>query len=67
MNVEWEGSLALNVGYNGSKAYARLRTIYDVGYFKLDPSYFTSSDLKVTLTIGWRFNHFENFIPASLF
>jgi hypothetical protein len=67
MNVEWAGSFALNVGYNGAKAYASLRTIYDVGYFNLDPSYFTSSDLKVTLTVGWRFNHFESFIPASLF
>jgi hypothetical protein len=67
MNIEWAGSFALNVGYNGPKAYASLRTIYDVGYFKLDPSYFTSSDLKITLTVGWRFNHFENFIPGALF
>jgi hypothetical protein len=67
MNIEWAGSLAVNVGYNGGRAYATLRGAYDVGYFKLDPSYFTSSDVKVTLTVGWRFNHFENFIPTSLF
>jgi hypothetical protein len=67
MNIEWSGSFALNVGYNGPKSYACLRTVYDVGYFKLDPSYFTSSDLKATFTVGWRFNQLENFIPRSLF
>lgn len=67
LNIEWGGSFALNIGYNGTKAYATLRGTYDVAYFKLDPSYFTSSDVKVTLTVGWRFSHIENFIPASLF
>ena len=67
MNIEWAGSFALNAGYNGPKFYASFRTIYDVGYFNLDPSYFTTSDLKITLTVGWRFHHFESFIPASLF
>ena len=67
MNIEWGGSLALNLGYNGPRAYATLRGAYEAGYFKLDPSYFTSSDVKVTITVGWRFNHFENFIPTSLF
>ena len=67
LNIEWAGSFALNVGYNGPKAYATLRGAYDVAYFKLDPSYFTSSDVKITLTLGWRFGHFENFIPTSLF
>ena len=67
MNIEWAGSFALNAGYNGPKFYATFRTIYDVGYFNLDPSYFTTSDLKITLTVGWRFNHFETFIPTSLF
>jgi hypothetical protein len=66
LNIEWAGSFALNVGYNGVKAYATLRAAYDVAYFKLDPSYFTSSDVKVTLSLGWRFSHFENFIPTSL-
>ena len=67
VNVEWSGSFALNLGYNGPRAYATIRGAYDVGYFKLDPSYFTTSDLKVTLTVGWRFSHFEGFIPTSLF
>jgi hypothetical protein len=67
MNIEWAGSFALNAGYNGPKFYATFRTIYDIGYFNLDPSYFTTSDLKITLTVGWRFNHFETFIPTSLF
>jgi hypothetical protein len=67
MNIEWAGSFALNAGYNGPKFYATFRTIYDIGYFNLDPSYFTTSDLKITLTVGWRFRHFETFIPTSLF
>lgn len=67
INIEWAGSFALNMGYNGPRAYATIRGAYEAGYFKLDPSYFTSSDVKVTLTVGWRFNHFEHFIPTSLF
>ena len=67
LNIEWAGSFALNIGYNGPRAYASVRGAYDAAYFKLDPSYFTSSDVKVTLTVGWRFSHFENFIPTSLF
>jgi hypothetical protein len=67
VNVEWASSFALNMGYNGPKTYATLRGAYDAGYFKLDPSYFTTSDVKITLTVGWRFSHFENFLPSSLF
>ncbi len=67
LNAEWAGSFALNVGYNGAKAYATLRGVYEVGYFKLNPSYFTTSDLKIMLTIGLRFCHLEKFIPTSVF
>jgi len=66
-NAEWAGSVALNVGYNGTKMYATLRGMYECGYFKLDPSYFTTSDLRITFTLGLRFGHFEKFIPSILF
>jgi len=67
LNAEWAGSVALNVGYNGRKTYVTLRGTYEAGYFKLDPSYFTTSDLKVSFTVGLRFGHLEKFIPLSLF
>jgi hypothetical protein len=67
INAEWSGSASLSVGYNGRKAYVTLRGIYDAAYFVLNPSYFTTSDLKISITAGFRFNHLEKFIPARLF
>ena len=67
LNREWGGSAAINMGYNGPRIYATLRGQYEAGYFKLDPSYFTTSELKITLTLGVRFNHLESFVPSSLF
>jgi hypothetical protein len=67
LNAEWAGSASLSVGYNGKKAYVTLRGSYDAAYFVLNPSYFTTSDLKLNLTAGLRFNHLEKFIPTRLF
>lgn len=63
--AERAGSIALNIGYSGTKAYATLRGIYEGGYFKLDFSYFATSDLKIAFTVGIGFDHFEKFIPCS--
>jgi len=67
LNREWGGSLAINMGYNGARMYATLRGLYEAGYFRLNPSYFTTNELKITLTVGVRFDHLESFIPSSLF
>lgn len=67
LNAEWAGSASLSLGYNGKNTYVTLRGNYDAGYFVLNPSYFTTSDLKITLTAGLRFNHLEKFIPAQLY
>lgn len=67
LNAEWAGSASLGVGYNGTKSYVTLRGTYDAAYFILNPSYFTTSDLKISITAGLRFNHLEKFIPARLF
>ena len=66
-NTEWAASAALNVGYNGKKVYASVRGLYEAGYFKLKPSYFTTNDVKIGLTVGLRFGHLEKFIPTQLF
>lgn len=65
--VEWARSFALNLGYNGRKAYATLRGAYDASYFRLNPSYFTTTNLKITLTLGLRFYNLENRIPSAIF
>lgn len=67
LNADWAGSASLSVGYNGRKTYVTLRGSYDTAYFPLNPSYFTTSDLKISLTAGLRFNHLEKFIPGRLF
>jgi Domain of unknown function (DUF4421) len=67
LNAEWAGAASLSVGYNGRKAYVTLRCSYDTAYFPLNPSYFTTSDFKISLTAGLRFNHLEKFVPTRLF
>jgi len=65
--VEWAGSFALSFGYNVRKAFATLRGAYEASYFKLSPSYFTTTNLNITLTVGLRFYDLENSIPSTLF
>lgn len=67
VNPEWKGSAILNIGYNGPRWYASFRSSFEYSYFLLDPSYFSTSDLKLGLTVGYRFNYFEKFLPESLF
>lgn len=67
VNPEWRGSAVLNMGYNGTRWYAAIRSSYEYSYFLLDPSYFRTSDLKLGLTVGYRFNYFEKFLPVSIF
>lgn len=66
-NYEWSALLYLNLGYNGNKAYVNVRTAYEIYYVDLSPSYITTTDLRINLTVGYRFNNFETFIPTSLF
>ena len=55
------------MGYNGPRWYAAFRSSFEYNYFLLDPSYFQTSDLKLGLTVGYRFNYFEKFLPESIF
>ena len=66
-SVEWKGSAVLNMGYNGPRMYVSLRSSYELDYFFLDPSYFYTTDLRLGITFGYRFNVVEKFIPESLF
>lgn len=67
VNIEWKGSALLNIGYNGPRWYASVRSTFEYDYFSLDPSYFYTTDLKLGFTVGYRFNYFEKFLPESLF
>jgi hypothetical protein len=67
MNYEWCAVAAINTGYNGLKTYATVRIAYDTYYTSFNPSYLTTSNLKMTLTVGYRFANLEKFIPASFF
>jgi hypothetical protein len=67
VNPEWKGSAMLNLGYNGHRWYAVARSSWEYSYFFLDPSFFRTSDLKLGLTVGYRFTYFENFLPESFF
>jgi len=67
VNPELKGSATLNFGYNGDRWYASIRSSWEHGYFQLDPAFFRTSDLKLGITVGYRFNYFEKFLPESLF
>lgn len=67
VNMEYKASAMLNAGYNGTRWYAFLRSSIDADYFILNPSFFLTTDIKLGITIGYRFANFESFIPQSLF
>ncbi len=64
-NWEFGGSAALNIGYNHARAYVNLAAIDDVNYIPLNPSYFMSTNLRISLTVGYRFFNLEKFIPSG--
>lgn len=63
-NYEWSATSAINLGYNSARAYASVRIAYDIYYISLNPSYITTTDLKIGLTVGYRFNNLEKLIPT---
>jgi len=64
-NWEWAGMAALNVGYNGTRTYLNLNVTTDINHIPLNPAYFTSTNLKISLTFGFRFFNLESIIPSS--
>lgn len=67
VNLEVYGSLTANTGYNGPLMYVNLRTSYDLTYSYLNPSYFNTADIKIYLTVGYRFRNLEKVIPTGFF
>lgn len=64
-NVEYAANFNLNAGYNGSRYYSKIQFNWSAGYAPLDPSYFTSNNLMLSLWVGMRFKDVEKFIPRS--
>ncbi len=62
-NVEYAANFNLNAGYNGSRYYSKIQFNWAAGYSPLDPSYFTSNNLMLSLWVGMRFKDVEKFIP----
>lgn len=63
VNTEWAGIAEINAGYNGNRIYIAFRSYYEVRHFNLNPTYFTSSDIKAGITAGYRFGDLEKSIP----
>jgi hypothetical protein len=63
-NFEWSAFMVLNMGYNSPRTYANIRVAYEAYYISLKPSYITTTDLKISLTVGYRFNNLEKLIPT---
>jgi hypothetical protein len=66
-NPEYAASFNLNMGYNGSRYYSKILFNWSAGYAPLNPSYFTSNNISVSLWVGIRFRDVEKFIPGSIF
>lgn len=64
-NVEYAANFNLNMGYNGSRYYSKIQFNWSAGYAPLNPSYFTSNSLMLSLWFGMRFKDLEKFIPRS--
>lgn len=67
--TSWElsGSAVLNAGYNGKLLFANTSFHYDVNYAPVKPAYFLTSNVRMSITVGYRFSHLEKFIPNTLF
>jgi len=64
VNWEWTAMFLLNMGYNGGRTYLNLNVTTDINHIALDPSYFTSTNLKICLTFGFRFLNLEESFPS---
>lgn len=67
VNAEYMVSASPNAGYNGRRWCAFLRSSFDADCFVLDPSFFLTTDPRLGITVGYRINAFEKFLPESLF
>jgi len=67
INLEVYSSLAVNLGYNGVLMYGNFRASYDVTYSYLNPSIISTADVRLYLTIGYRFRNLEKIIPTGFF
>jgi len=64
LNYDLSAFAVVNVGYNGLKTYITFRLAQEGTYSSLDPSYLTNSNLRGTISIGYRFSNLEKFIPT---
>jgi GNAT superfamily N-acetyltransferase len=67
--TSWElsGSAVLNAGYNGKRLFFNTSFHYDVNYAPVKPAYFLTSNVRMSITLGYRFSNLEKFIPTELF
>jgi hypothetical protein len=59
VNMEYNAYFLLNAGYNGNSFYSRIQFTYAAGYSPIQPAYLTSTNLMVSLLIGYRFKDIE--------
>lgn len=62
-NTEWVFSASLSAGYNGRRMYAAFRSFYETHHFNLNPTYFTTADIRIGITVAYRFVDVEKLIP----
>ncbi len=65
----WEvgGQAVLNAGYNGPLMFANLSFNGEFNYAPVNPTYFLTTNLRMSITVGYRFTNLEKFIPTKIF
>jgi hypothetical protein len=64
---EFSSTMALNAGYNGTGFFANASLNGDANYAPVSPCYFLTTNLRLSITVGYRFAHLEKFIPVKVF
>lgn len=62
VNMEYNAYFLLNAGYTGPLIYSRIQFNYTASYSPIQPAYLTSTNLIMSLLVGFRFRNIEGFL-----
>lgn len=67
VNWEFASMAALAIGYNQPRLYTTFKFGGEASYTPINPAYFSGTNIRMSLTLGYRLGNLEKIIPESLF
>ncbi len=61
-NMEYNAYFLVNAGYTGTSFYSRIQINYTSSYSPIQPAYLTSTNLMMSVLVGFRFRNIEGFL-----